>query len=55
MMTPEEFWKRMKAAFAKCATDEAHSAGDDLMCELLRALGYGEGVAVFEAAEKWYA
>ncbi len=32
----------------------AHIEADDLMCELLTELGYGEAVKIFEEMEKWY-
>lgn len=35
--------------------EEAHIFMDDLMCETLRSLGYGEGVDIFENTHKWYA
>ena len=55
-MTPEEFKERMKKI---CKDDgyneeELHIFADDLMCKLLRSLGYGDGVEIFEAAPKWY-
>jgi hypothetical protein len=53
-MTPEEFKERME----KCRSEDieaGHGYADDLMCELLRSLGYGEGIEVFENMEKWYA
>ena len=31
-----------------------HDEMDKLMCKLLRELGYGDGVDVFERQEKWY-
>lgn len=34
--------------------DAAHNNADRLLCEQLRRLGYGDAVAVFEAAKKWY-
>lgn len=33
----------------------AHILADELMCKLLRELGYGEGVDIFEKMDKWYA
>lgn len=56
-MTPAEFAAKMRGIFPTTGYDEevAHSAADALMAELLTALGYGDGVAVFDAAEKWYA
>lgn len=35
--------------------ESSHSSADILMCELLKELGYGAGVEVFEKARKWYA
>lgn len=32
----------------------SHREGDKLLCEVLRSLGYGQGVDLFEAMEKWY-
>lgn len=32
----------------------AHILADELMCKLLRELGYGEGVDIFEKMDKWY-
>ena len=32
----------------------AHYLADKLMCELLRELGYDEGVDIFERIQKWY-
>lgn len=61
-MTPEEFKERMNEIkpdpsnnFYNYDVETSHSKMDDLMCELLRSLGYGEGIDIFEAAEKWYA
>ena len=56
-ISKEAFLVRMKNIFYSSGKDveECHAAMDDLMCEVLRSLGYGDGVDVFEAAEKWYA
>jgi hypothetical protein len=32
----------------------AHQVADKLMCRILRKLGYGDGVEVFEKMGKWY-
>lgn len=32
----------------------SHIRADELMCELLETLGYGEAVKIFEEMEKWY-
>lgn len=34
--------------------EDSHIVADSYMCELLRELGYGEGVDVFENMSKWY-
>lgn len=36
-------------------TETAHYYADELMCELLCELGYGEGVNIFKNMAKWYA
>jgi hypothetical protein len=35
--------------------DDSHEIADQIMCNILRRLGYGEGVRLFEEMEKWYA
>ena len=35
-------------------TEMAHILADELMCKLLRELGYSEGVDIFEQMNKWY-
>ena len=35
--------------------EDTRIMADKLMCELLRELGYGEGVDIFEKIPKWYA
>ena len=57
-MTPETFQSAMAACaeLSECWDEEvSHAIADDLMCAMLRHLGYGEGVKVFEAMSKWYA
>ena len=68
-MTQREFDKKMREIFGApkegydydpyldCRVDEevSHPAADALMCDLLKSLGYGDGVAVFVRAHKWYA
>ena len=55
-MTPYEFWEKMW----RIKTDPdlyketAHIAMDEVMCDLLRELGYGDGVKLFEEMPKWY-
>lgn len=55
IITPKQFYEQMKVAFGGDDIESNHSAGDDVMCELLKSLGYNDGVKVFEDADKWYA
>lgn len=52
-MTPEEFAEKMKALISGDLECQ-HCDMDDLMCQLLRSLGYEKGVEIFEEADKWY-
>ena len=58
-MTPEAFEEAMqqikKADEAKSDHEGTHSQADDLMCKLLRDLGYAEGVKVYNRMERWHA
>lgn len=52
--TPEEFAQMMRNQMG-ADNETAHGEMDDLMVELLRRLGYGEAMDVFEKQDKWYA
>lgn len=52
-ITPELFAERMRLSKEE-GTEDGHRMMDDLMCELLRELGYGEGIDIFRHFEKWY-
>ena len=61
-MTKEEFYHDMLALKEKLETkpttwdkEDFHLAADDLMCNLLIELGYGQGIKVFLDTPKWYA
>jgi hypothetical protein len=56
-MTPEEFANKMRDIIVEWEGDEeyCHSAMDCCMCDLLRELGYGEGIDIFNHQPKWYA
>ena len=59
-MTPEEFRDKMIEIFKEpwkrsLTTEDTHEEADNLIIELLKELGYGEGAAVFEGEDKWYA
>lgn len=54
--SPDIFASDMRRAFdSGDDMEDAHIQADSLMCELLRSLGYGAGVDVFQSADKWYA
>ena len=54
VMTPEDFAERMRDE-RNSDPESGHIHADKLMCNLLSALGYGEGVEVFDSLDKWYA
>ena len=54
-LTPEAFAAQMRHLATSTDWEGAHEAADALMGQILTALGYGEGVAVFQAMPKWYA
>ena len=60
--TPEEFAEQMKNAsrpkrrygiLEDC--EDTHYRMDNLMCNLLRKLGYSDAVDIFKQSPKWYA
>lgn len=53
-MAPEEFKQAMADAVIEYGIEEGHIAMDSIMCTLLRSLGYGEGIDIFENTDKWY-
>lgn len=61
MITPAEFEDRMREistkvtdAFVDYHEEEAHIDADELMCNVLKDLGYTKGVEIFEQMPKWY-
>lgn len=62
VMTPEKFAEEMGKIRTQLDEDEiyhdeedCHIKMDDLMMSILRALGYGEGIDIYENTPKWYA
>ena len=54
--TPAEFAEEMEKLHRDNIDPEgSHVQADNLMCELLKSLGYGKGVEVFADMDKWYA
>ena len=56
-MTKEEFYHKMLAIEEQYGSDEEkfHIESDELMCNLLIELGYGQGIEVFLDTPVWYA
>lgn len=53
-MTPEEFKEQMEDIWKNNNPEDGHIYADDLMCEILCRLGYGDGIDVFRKQYKWY-
>jgi hypothetical protein len=56
VMTPDEFKQKMQDAFSISNGDmeTQHRFADDLLCDVLKDLGYGDGIEVYESIDKWY-
>lgn len=58
-MTPKEFKEEMQKIVDKEDADgdreKCHVEADALLCKVLKQLGYGDGVKVFNDLGKWYA
>jgi hypothetical protein len=55
MITPEQFVEKVKVRIEKGEEPEGrHHLTDDLMEEVLIELGYGEGVRLIRATDRWY-
>ena len=55
MISPKEFADKMKRIAEKKTNEEmCHIEMDDYMCDVLRQLGFEEGVAIFMDTPKWY-
>lgn len=54
VMDPRDFYTEMvRIAFTE-GPEMGHIRADELMCEILTQLGYGDGIKLFEEMEKWY-
>lgn len=55
-MSPDDFFEQMIGIdqFYK-DEEQKHAVADELMCEVLRRLGYEKGIQVFDNMDKWYA
>ncbi len=54
LLTPEQFTAEMRRLVALNDEEQGHIQGDTIIVQLLTALGYGEGAAVFDNMDKWY-
>lgn len=54
-MTAEQFRYKMECLSKMDDVEVCHERMDELMCELLRDIGYKDGVDIFENTSKWYA
>lgn len=56
IVSPMEFKARMAEIRDgdEYSMDDRHACADDLMCEALSALGYGEGIEIYNRMEKYY-
>lgn len=54
-MTREEVLKKLKEAQDNRDTEMAHGDADDLLCDLLKSLGYEDVVTEYKRVDKWYA
>lgn len=52
---PEEFFLKMRTIAVEGDPENGHVQADQLMCEVLKRLGYEDGVAIFQQMRKWYA
>lgn len=62
LTTPEEFADKMRKIpdflndlGIPWDNEDSHMLADQYLCDMLRELGYDEGVDIFEAMKKWYA
>ena len=57
IMTPETFTRKRRAILELYSDDYEyiHYDHDALMIEVLRTLGYGEGLDIIEEQTRWYA
>jgi hypothetical protein len=54
-MTREQAIEELKRAQGYGDKEFAHSYSDEVLCKLLKQLGYADVVAEWEKVDKWYA
>jgi hypothetical protein len=55
LITRESAIERLKGLRVTGDIEIGHAEADDVLCELLAALGYGDVVQEYGEVEKWYA
>lgn len=56
LITAAEFERKMREIAEIKHDDEGrHMKADDLLCKVLKSLGYEKGVEIYESIGKWYA
>lgn len=51
----KEAISKLKACQANIDAEAAHGDADDILCELLEAIGFVDVVTEWEQVDKWYA
>lgn len=54
-MTKEEALAKLLECQKNNDTETAHADADDVLCELLETLGYGDVVVEYAKVHKWFA
>ena len=54
-MTREEALAKLEDCRKSGDTEAAHADADDVLCDLLKSLGYADVVSAWERVDKWYA
>lgn len=54
-MTREEALEELKELEDSGDPESSHGRADDVLCDLLKSLGYTDVVEAYESVPKWYA
>lgn len=54
-MTRDEAITKLKELQKQWDPEKNHGIADDILCDLLRSLGYGDVVDEWDKVDKWYA
>ena len=54
-MSREEALSKLKELVGSRDIECAHAYADDVLCDLLKSLGYQDVVEAYEQIDKWYA